>query len=354
MPGKALWSSEVAARAFREGATSFVGLPTQLYVTVTERCNLRCRHCITHAPERTRSGTARTLRPWLLDALSEALAAASYFGFSHGGESLVAPVFWDVLRAISEARRGARGRTDVHLLTNGMALDGEAVRRLVDLGVTSLAVSLDGPTAATNDTIRAGGRLERVLDHVREALRLRELLGADLRVGVSMVVATSNVEALTDMGRLAVDLGLDWLKVEEMFPATPFARHELLPPGARRLRAAMDELGELLAAYDVVLVDHLDPPSGCPCQAETDERLRRFLVADGFANRASFPSCRAAWERACVDPDGTLHPVAYDQPAVGSLLRESLLDVWQGPGLQARRAEALGEVPAARRAACRA
>ena len=54
---------------------------------------------------------------------------------------------------------------DVHLLTNGMLLDGEAARRLIDLGVTSVAFSLDGATAATNDAIRAGGRFEKILAH---------------------------------------------------------------------------------------------------------------------------------------------------------------------------------------------
>jgi len=340
----------VAARAYVRGATAFAGLPTQLYLTVTERCNLRCRHCITHAPERTRAGTARTLRPWLLDSLAEALAAASYFGFSHGGESLVAPVFEQVLRSIQRARRGARGRTDVHLLTNGMRLDAETVRRLVELGVTSLAVSLDGPTAATNDPIRRGGRFERVVDNVREALRLREAEGADLRVGISTVVTASNVETLAEMGRLAVDLGIDWLKLEELFPATPFARRELVPTAA--CLDARETLGDLLAAHGIGFVDHLDAPSGCACEAEGNERLRRFLEADGYANRTRFHTCRAAWDRACVDPDGTVHPMAYDEPALGSLRHASMLDLWQGEQMQAVRSEALRRIPVEQRTGC--
>jgi sulfatase maturation enzyme AslB (radical SAM superfamily) len=106
-------SRALALDAFRRGDLAPIALPAHLYLTVTEACNLRCRHCITAAPRKTQEGTARALRPWVRDALAEAFAAAEYVGFVHGGESLTAPIFPDVLRAVQRAR----GRLhDVHLL----------------------------------------------------------------------------------------------------------------------------------------------------------------------------------------------------------------------------------------------
>lgn len=341
-------NAALAAQAFRDGHVATPAYPQRLYVTVTEACNLRCLHCITDAPERSRSGTARTIAPWLLDALDEAFGHADHVAFTHGGESLAAPAFAEVLRRIQGARAGRA--TDVHLITNGTLLDEPRLRSLLELGVTSLMVSLDGATARTNDAIRVLGRFDRVVANVAGAVKLRAALGADLRIGVSTVLGRSNLGELAALGRLCRDLGVDWLKVEETYPATPFARRDAIDPGAREVTAAMAALRDALAGSPMVLVDHLAPPGGCVCAG--DDAARAFRAADDFANRFAFRPCRAAWQQAAVDPDGTVHVGDYAGPALGNLLDAPFLDLWNAPAAIAVRERALAASPEIRRRAC--
>ncbi len=322
-------NARLCRAAFEQRLLACPALPARLYLTVTEACNLRCAHCITEAPARTRDGRARTMRPWVVEALADAFRAADYVAFTHGGESLVAPIFFDVLAAIARAR-GDRPRPDVHLVTNGMLLDDAMARRLIAGGVTSIMVSLDGASAATNDSIRIGGRFDKVVDNVRQTLRVRDELGADLRLGLSTVVGHANLTELPHVGELARSLRVDWLKVEEAYPINSFARRLALAPDEPRLDAAMAELRDVLATSEVVLVDHLDPPSGCTCGPVVEPALREFRVADDYANRARLAPCRAAWEQACIDPDGTVRPVDYAHPSLGSLLDAPLLNLWNG------------------------
>ncbi len=340
----------LAALAFREGLVECPALPSRLYLTVTERCNIRCAHCITDAPARTASGRAREASPWLLDALEDAFAAASYVAFVHGGESLVASIFPEALRRVQRARASAKGATHVHVLSNGVLLNFDRARRLIDLGVTSLSVSLDGATAATNDKIRVGGRFHAIVENLRDVARARE--GSDLRAGISTVITASNVGELAALGRLVIDLGFDWLKVEEMFPCTPVARRELVFPRDERVERAMNELRAALEGSRVTLVDHRDPPSGCACRADRDPALAAFRAADDYANRAAFQPCRMEWEQACVDPDGAVHPVDYAQSAIGNVMDRPLLALWNGDAMRAARAAALARTPAATRRAC--
>ncbi len=340
---------EGCARAFRSGQLAPLALPSSLYLTVTERCNLRCQHCITLAPERTASGRARTMQPWLLDALADGFAAADYFGFAHGGESLVAPIFKPLLRRIQKARRGQP--YTVHLLSNGMLLTPQTLEELLALGVNSLAVSLDGVTAQTNDFIRLGADLRVITHNLRHALALRRHTGADLRIGISTVVMTGNVEELTALGRLAVELGVDWLKVEETYPMNTFTRHHLLNPRGRRAQEAMRALRQAVEPAGIVVIDHLAPPPGCPCSA-ADPAYAEFRGSDDFANRARFLPCRAAWEVLCVDPDGTVHPVDYAHPPLGNLLQTPLVELWHGAPAQSLRRAALEKIPALRRERC--
>jgi cyclomaltodextrinase / maltogenic alpha-amylase / neopullulanase len=349
-PALRVHNAALAAQAFRDGHVVTPTYPTRLYLTVTEACNLRCQHCITDAPARTGGGTARSLAPWLLDALAEPFAHADYVAFTHGGESLIAPIFPEVLRRIAHARAGRPGRADVHLISNGALLGEERLRGLLDLGLTSLMVSLDGAIAATNDRIRVLGRFDRVVAHLAAAVRLRATRGADLRLGVSIVVGQSNLAELPALGRLCVDLGLDWLKVEETWPATPFARRDLVDPAAPPVADAMAALRDAIAGAPLILVDHLAPPAACACSGEA--AAIAFRAADDFANRAAFRPCRAAWEQAAIDPDGTVHLVDYAGPELGSLLDADLLTLWNAaPALRWRERD-LAAAPTARRRAC--
>jgi MoaA/NifB/PqqE/SkfB family radical SAM enzyme len=346
-------SRTISDLAFRQGELETLSLPIRLYLTVTESCNLRCRHCITGAPGRTRRGTARELRPWLLGRLEDAFVAAESVGFVHGGEALTSPLLYETLEAVRRAKRRAAARgPDVHLLTNGMLLDAETARRLVGLGVTSLGVSIDGASSRTNDALREGSRLQTVLENLAGAVRVREQERADLRIGISVVVTRSNVLELQVVGRLARELGLDWVKIEEMFPCTATARRELLDPRAPSVEQAMAALREELRRGPVVLVDHRDPPSGCVCEATGRADLAEFREADDFANRMRLHPCRAAWQQACVDPDGVVHPVDYDGPALGGLLETPFLVLWNNEIARAVRRDALGRIRAELRARC--
>lgn len=325
--------------AFSLGATHGFFLPSKLYLTLTERCNLRCQHCITHAPTRTRDGTARSMQPWVLDALDEAFCAANYLGFSHGGENLLSPLFFDTLARAKQARDGRR--LDVHLLTNGMSLSPLVLEKLVAAGVNSLAISLDGGTAHTNDAIRAGGDFVRILSHLRDAVSFREATGADLRLGISTVLLAQTVDELPELARQAVALSIDWLKVEESYPVNLFAARSGASPLAESVQAQVSAARAICEAGGVVFVDHLCPPVGCTCHGEPDERLLEFRATDDFANRTTFAPCRALWEIACIDPDGHVHPGDYHTTSAGSLFERSFFSLWNGEPVQALRRDAL-------------
>ena len=249
------------------------------------------------------------------------------------------PMFGEVLRAIHVARGARRGRLDIHLASNGMLLDADRVRALVELGVTSVMVSLDGATPATNDKIRVLGDLHRVLDHLAGAIAWRERERVDLRLGISTVVGRHNVGELAALGRTCAALGLDWLKLEETYPINGFSRADFLAPDSVEVLTAMASLKESVAGSDLVLVDHLAPPAGCVCSG--DAAALAFRAADDFANRFDYRPCRATWEQAAIDPDGNLHLVDYAGPILGNLLDTPILDLWNTPAATSARAAAL-------------
>jgi MoaA/NifB/PqqE/SkfB family radical SAM enzyme len=317
----------------KDGRAFVESRPTRFFFSVTERCNLRCAHCITHAPERTADGSARTMSPAVLDALQGDLALGTYFAFVHGGESMTAPIFFDVLDAIRAARAGEP--YVAHLLTNGLLFGPAAAERLVRAGVSSVSVSLDGATAATNDAIRVGGRFDDVTRRLGDVLAWRRGEGVDLRIGLSYVVLAPNVRELDAFVDLGASLGVDWIKLEEGVPATPFAKRSLVSCDAPEVRAAIDAAIARGRARGIVMVDHTRDRPLWRCRL--DDEARAFLEADEFANRSEIHPCRTPWETICVEPNGDVRAVDFFAPILGNVTRTPLAALWNEAEARAAR-----------------
>lgn len=301
--------------------------PSRFFFAVTERCNLACKHCITHAPERTRTGAARTMTRAVIDALRPDLALGDYFAFVHGGESLTAPALFDLLEAIREAR-GAEPWVG-HLLTNGVLFGPRAADRLVRAGVSSVSVSLDGATAETNDAIREGGRFDDVVARLADVVGWRRGEGADLRLGISYVILRQNLHELPALVELAARIGVDWVKLEEAAPATPFAERSLVACDDLAVRAAVRRAVDAGRARGLVMVDHTIDRPLWRCALDEDARVN--LEADEHANRGPIHPCRAPWDTACVEPDGAVRALEFFGPVLGDVTKTPLAELWNGP-----------------------
>lgn len=316
------------------GSSIAMARPSRFFFSVTERCNLRCAHCITNAPERTKDGTARTMTPAVLDALATAgdLGLADYFAFVHGGESLTAPIFFDVLSAIKSARGGEP--YVAHLLTNGVLLTVPTAEKLVKLGVSSISVSLDGATEATNDAIRLGGRFHDVRENLRRVLAWRIREGIDVRIGLSSVILQQNLHELDAIVELGADLGLDWIKLEEGVPATDFAKRSLVSLTTPDARRVIDRAMKLGQSRGLVMVDHTVDIPVWRCKLDADPRARAFLEADEMANRCMIHPCRTPFETVCIEPNGDVRARDFYGPILGNVTQESLAEMWNGHDAQ--------------------
>jgi MoaA/NifB/PqqE/SkfB family radical SAM enzyme len=138
--------------------------------------------------------------------------------FIAGGEPLIWPRTLDVAAAIKAAG------IQVVLCTNGIPLNrADITERIIGLGLDAVSVSLDSPDPSYNDHYRPT-RNHRP-GHADVIAGARKLLAARAnrerpRVGLYMVVTRHNIQEVTDMGRLAADLGMDYF-VPQPISLTP-------------------------------------------------------------------------------------------------------------------------------------
>ena len=322
---------------FREARVRVSAPPTRFYLNLTEHCSLRCQHCITRAPERTQDGSARHMGEDVVAALTPHLRHAHYLGFTHAGEPLQAPALVPVLRALQVERGGQP--TVVHTLTNGAGLTAQRMTRLVELGVRSFSVSVDGMSRDTHDVLRLGSRIDQLLPRLRELAVMRRTTFPDVRLGVAWTVTAANLREVPALIGFAAEVGLSWVKLEEVYPINPSAQR-LAAIRAEDLGTALADADALAAALGVPLLFHLNQPPFLTCQLRPGSAEERFSRLDDLCNRMTINPCRMPYEVCCVEPNGDVRPMSFHHPVAGNLLVTDLVELWNSRFFLEERARA--------------
>ncbi len=324
-------------RAFRTLQVRSPAPPTRFYLNLTQTCQLRCAHCITGAPEKTADGTAQNMTVAVLDALRPHLAHALYVGLTHAGEPMLAPLFVPALQAVKDARAGQP--TVVHLLTNGLAMTVERLVEVAALGVNSLSISMDGMSAGSHDLLRVGSRIQQLLPRVEALAQARREHGLALRMGLACTLHRNNVTELDALLEFAARAGLDWVKLEEMYPINPVAKAAMVD--AAVMGSAVTSAVARGAALGVRVLDHTQDHQVWKCRVQEDVVMAAFSAGDDFINRMDINPCRLPWELCCVEPNGDLKPMGFNHAPAGNILERPLLETWNGPAFAAARIQSV-------------
>src|SRR5262249_55468015 len=121
---------------------------------LTRDCDLACQHCCTDSAPGKRLADELTAEEALRLA-ADIVANRVPYVMLCGGEPMVVPHFMEVAQWL-----GKRG-VQLKIETNGQRLDTEVARRLAELPIRSIQVSLDGDTPEVYARQRPGGSLEK-------------------------------------------------------------------------------------------------------------------------------------------------------------------------------------------------
>lgn len=286
-------------------------VPASVLLTLTHRCQLACAHCYQAQHDSEDLTTAELVR--LFDELAQLGTLELIFT---GGEALLRK---DLLELIAEARKRTFAVT---LFTNGGPVTPEIARRLRELRVMSVEVSLHAAHASVHDGfVGRRGAFE-------HAVRAIELLDDQ---GLSVLVKTNVVRC--NAGEV--------LQLEQLFASRP------------RVQFMSDVL--IHGRDDGVL---LEEQRATPAQAARyfadrvalagDEELRaagaRLRDAPPVDSYQHDPACGAGRTFASIQPNGDVLPCVHTPGLVmGNLRERSFSELWlASPAVQQMRAVALG------------
>ena len=282
---------------------------------ITRACNFSCAHCGSSAG-RVREGELSANE--VLDVADQLVDLWCKRVILIGGEVFMRPD-WDVI-----ARRLAEGGIQTSLITNGSCFNEFLWRRVADVGIGYIAVSIDG-NEAHHDALRMPGSYRLGMEALAEAHR---------RGLTTAAITVLNAENASDLPELYDVLSAIPVDAWQVQLCSPFgnARHESgLVPSIEQAAAAVDFIARQNRAVFA--------------QAAGSRGLRTFVADNiGYHTRdegvirgypgAHFQGCSAGISIIGIDSVGnvrgceSLYDEAFNE---GNLRERSLRSIWESP-----------------------
>ena len=268
-----------------------LGVPLQVHLDLTYRCNERCEHCYLDHDDLGELSFEE-----ICGLFRQFAEAGVFFLTLSGGEPLLRRDFFDIV----EHARALR--FNVKLKTNAVLIREPEARRLRALGVEQVNVSVYSHRAEVHDAVtRLPGSLGRTLRGIR-ALR-----ATGMKVTVANVMMRSNLGDQSAVGALARELGASYIADPTITPRMDGDR------GVLALRIPGEALPGLF--QDPALVG--DPAEFCAPPAP---------VSEGDLN--GLP-CSAGHTSCYVSPYGDVYPCVQFPLPTGNVRRQRFLEIWK-------------------------
>jgi len=300
-----------------------------IVMDITDRCNLKCVMCYFSNVDRLSfppHDATLTERGYMPEAVFSKIAAdffpsAREVALACAAEPLIHPGFRELI-----ATAGSYRVPNLWFPTNLLALTEAKAEAIVDAGVRTVAVSIDGITRSTYEKIRIGGRWDRLMSRLElldETRRRRRSKRLGLRIIFTWM--RSNLDELRGLPAFAAEVGAHELDVRFVTPTegvdvTPELLSEEDPERlAADLRATAHEAverGLWLASYP-----EFETPQDRPRDPVGRVRRRLWRLRAGLERweywvhlwRERRHGCTFPGRTFVVRPNGVVQPCLYWQ-----------------------------------------
>jgi len=326
------------------------GLPIEIILDLTRKCNLRCQMCtqIRHSndiPHQLSWYDPRrelSLATWV-DLLDQVKSFRPRLHLT-GGEPLVYPHFQGLVQEIKN--RGFFMR----LTTNGTLL-ADVADLLVTSGVEVVVVSLDGPPEIHDQIRGQEGVFARATAGIRALVELRKKSRSyGPLLLINCTISRANLEVLDQMVPIAQALGADILQFHHTifdWPANVDKHNRLLSPERSR-KWGLDLVFPSISEHEYyqsqirsedlpILVSRLQE-----ARRLAKGRLNLIFVPnlsseliEPYYLNPDYPfgsKCKRLWKSCRIYPDGTITPCFH--AIIGNIREQPFLELWNSPQMQ--------------------
>lgn len=278
-------NTDLNIKELEAGETVLQSYPRRLVFELTNACNLNCIMCGRNAanfkPTVFDMDVFRSFEP-LMDTIEE----VTLMGW---GEPTIHPHFNEMLQIID--KHSARK----YFCTNGMNLK-KIKDAIFEHQVDVFAVSLDGATDEVNGKIRRGSKIDIITDDLKDIVRIKKDRGLQYPwINFVFCAMQSNIHELSDLVRLAAEIGIQEVKVvyltvfeNTLINETLWGHEDVVRENFEKAIRVGDELGIVLKLPHYVGEDEAGEKSHKDCYVTWRDF---FLGSDGYVRPCMSTPC---------------------------------------------------------------
>jgi len=286
--------------------------------SITTKCNLKCKHCYSESIDQAAPDELSTKEAFrLVDDLSK-------WGIGllviDGGEPLCREDMLDVVRYASS--KGIR----TTIGSNGTLIDETMARKMLEAGVKSAAISVDGADAQTHDSFRGvSGAWEQTLKGIVACRNV------GLPFQLNMVIRKKTLSQLEDMLRTAVAFGANAAEFFDLVAAgraKQECREQVLSNDERR--QAMEWLAQ--SQEDCPIVIRVPACPMYPLLLQEKHIQPRHFPAEMLQRIPYYGrGCAAGMPMGyvMVKSNGEVNPCMLLQIKLGNIREHSIISMWE-------------------------
>ncbi len=274
---------------------------------ITERCNLKCKHCY-FDPKFLKNELSlnqlfgifeqyfKLLKKWKLPREASRISIT-------GGEPMVRDDFFEFLEKCYQNKEKSR----YGILTNGILLDNEKISKLKKLKINYAQVSLEG-MEKKNDEIRGRGTFKKII----KAVKL--LIKDGINTAISVTVTKKNLKDIPLLIRLSSNLEVNGLGLRRFIPigrGKQMKKSMLSPQETRDLYLYILKTRQELKNLKSKLILTIGCEDG-------------ILAQEGYRVNA----CVAGQSSLTILPNGDVYPCRRLPIYVGNVLKQSLEEIF--------------------------
>jgi MoaA/NifB/PqqE/SkfB family radical SAM enzyme len=234
------------------------------------------------------------------------------------------------LEHVKEVFSSVRGYPQIQneIITNGLLLDEEWIRLLIESNVR-LTFSIDSPVKETYEYIRKGASFDELLKRLRLVVELEREYNKKIKRNITVVVMRSNyrhLEKFIDFVKEYSFENIFFNPVMHMDATENFLKDPDIDYGY--LDAARDLIKGKLQEWDKNFYFVWNLPS------TTDKTGSRQSASQGRNCAELF--CTFPWKSIWIsaDREGLVTPDCWCHEPVGSILQNTLLEIWNSEMMQ--------------------
>lgn len=289
----------------QDGVLVPTALPTHAWFSLSNYCNLSCKHC--RSSYRVRERQNKDIPDILYQRMTEEVLP--------GLESLIIggnncsevtrserfPAFVSFLKQMNKRPR-------LSIQTNGSVIPAPILLQLTEMD-TVFNISVEGGTQETTQKIRGFG-LDYLSKRIAEINKFRMETGSHAKLVLSFTAMKSTISELPSLLEFAEYNGVDEVNLMFLLPPTPDWNNESVVSDYLRVNQIVQDSYNLVSGWHVNLVaPFLDDTNDAPCYNP--------------------------WTSISVNADGEVRFCCLEEsPSIGNLIFSHFADVWNSPVAQ--------------------